>query len=211
MAVLYAATYPERTRALVLFHPIAIPDGGDEVDEDLRRLRQGWGTQEYMDELLQFASPTLYARGEQDRLWFANWERVSLSPAFAYALNRAHAETDLRPVLPAVRAPTLVLYRHGSPTEAHALEVAMRIDGARAVRISGTDYGFIFQSPEVGDVVERFVAGEAASVVPDSVLATLLFTDIVGSTESDSGIEFEERGERELKGVPGTWNVFAAR
>jgi len=325
MAVLYAATYPERTKALVLFHPIAIPDSGDDVDEDLRRLREGWGTQEYMDELLQFASPTLYARGEQDRLWFANWERVSLSPAFAYALNRAHSETDLRPVLPAVRAPTLVLYRHGSPTEAQALEVATRIDGARAVRISGSDYGFIFESPEIGDEVERFVAGEAAAVVPDSVLATLLFTDIVGSTEraaelgdrswrellgrhhslvrrelarfrgeekdtagdgffatfdgparaircaqavvesvggiglelragvhtgecevhdgklagiavsvgarvaalagggevlvtstvrdlvSGSGIEFEERGERELKGVPGSWNVFAAR
>jgi class 3 adenylate cyclase len=198
MAVLYAATYPERTRALVLFHPIAIPASGEDVDADLRRLREGWGTQEYMDELLQFASPTLYARGEQDRLWFANWERVSLSPAFAYALNRAHSETDLRPVLPAVRAPTVVLYRHRSPTEADALEVAKRIVGARALRVSGTDYGFIFQSPEVGDVVERFVAGEAAAAVPDSVLATLLFTDIVGSTERAA--ELGDRSWRELLG-----------
>ena len=325
MAVLFAATYPERTTALALFHPSAIPDTSPDRDEELRRLREGWGTQEYMDELLQSASPTLYARGEQDRLWFANWERVSLSPAFAYALNRAHAETDLRPVMPAVRAPTLILYRHGSPTEDQALEVAERIEGARAVCISGSDYSFIFHSPEVVDELGRFVAGETPSAVPDSVLATLLFTDIVGSTEraaelgdrswrellaqhhtlvrrelarfrgeekdtagdgffatfdgparaircaqavvegvggmglevragvhtgecelhdgklagiavsvgarvaalagagevlvtstvrdlvSGSGIEFEQRGERELKGVPGTWNVFAAR
>ena len=61
--------------------------------------------------------------------------------------------------------------------------MAERIEGARAVRISGSDYSFIFHSPEVGDELERFVAGETPSAVPDSVLATLLFTDIVGSTQ----------------------------
>ena len=196
MAVLYAATYPERTRALVLFHPAAIPEGGAELDEALGPLRDGWGKQEYMDELLQTACPTLYARGEKARLWFANWERVSLSPAFAYALNRAHAQTDLRPIMPAVRAPTLVLYRHESPTESEALEVAARIDGARSVRVSGSDYWGIFLSPEVIDELERFVAGETAPAVPDSVLATLLFTDIVGSTERAA--ELGDRAWREL-------------
>ena len=196
MAVLYAATYPERTRALVLFHPAAIPEGGAELDEALGPLRDGWGKQEYMDELLQTACPTLYARGEKARLWFANWERVSLSPAFAYALNRAHAQTDLRPIMPAVRAPTLVLYRHESPTESDALEVAARIDGARSVRVSGSDYWGIFLSPEVIDELERFVAGETAPAVPDSVLATLLFTDIVGSTERAA--ELGDRAWREL-------------
>jgi class 3 adenylate cyclase len=196
MAMLYGAAYPERTKALALFHPSATPDVSAELDEELRRLREGWGTQEYMDELLQFAGPTLYARGEQDRIWFANWERVSLSPAFAYALNRANAETDLRPIMPAVRAPTLVLYRHGSPLEDQALEVTARIEGARAVRISGTDYGFIFLSPEIGDELERFVAGETHSAIPDSVLATLLFTDIVGSTERAA--ELGDRAWREL-------------
>ena len=196
MAVLYAATYPERTRALVLFHPAAIPEGGAELDETLGPLRDGWGKQEYMDELLQTACPTLYARGEKARLWFANWERVSLSPAFAYALNRAHAQTDLRPIMPAVRAPTLVLYRHESPTESEAFEVAARIDGARSVRVSGSDYWGIFLSPEVIDELERFVAGETAPAVPDSVLATLLFTDIVGSTERAA--ELGDRAWREL-------------
>src|SRR5213076_2566568 len=84
--------------------------------------------------------------GSTARIEPAGWERMGLSPTFAYALNRAHAETDLRPIMPAVRAPTLVLYRHGSPTEEQALEVAARIEGARAVRVSGNDFAFIFQS-----------------------------------------------------------------
>jgi class 3 adenylate cyclase/pimeloyl-ACP methyl ester carboxylesterase len=196
MAVLYAATYPERTKALALFHPSAVPESSEDCEEELHRLREGWGTREFMDAMLQESCPTLYARGEEERLWFTNWERVSLSPAFAYALNRAHAETDLRPVLPAVRASTLVLYRHGWPAEHEALEVAERIEGARAVRVSGSDYWGIFLSPEIADEIERFAAGETAPAVPDSVLATLLFTDIVGSTERIA--ELGDRSWREL-------------
>jgi class 3 adenylate cyclase len=195
MAVLYAATYPERTRALVLFHPNAVPHSPDEIDEELRNLRDGWGTWEYMDELMRAACPVLYAKGEQDREWFANWERVGLSPTFAYALNRANMETDLRPIMPAVRSATLVLYRPGPPADP-ALDVAARIEGARVVRLSGTDHGFIFESPEVGDVIGRFVAGEAAPAVPDSVLTTVVFTDIVGSTERAA--QLGDRAWREL-------------
>ena len=121
---------------------------------------------------------------------------MSVSPAFAYALNRAHMETDLRPVMPAVRAPTLVLYRHDSPLAHESLEVAARIEGARAVRVSGSDYWGIFLSPEIVDEIEGFVAGETAPTVPDSVLATLLFTDIVGSTERAA--ELGDRSWREL-------------
>jgi class 3 adenylate cyclase/pimeloyl-ACP methyl ester carboxylesterase len=196
MAVLYAATHPERTKALALFHPAAAPESADRIDEDLRGLREGWGTQEYMDALLKRVCPTLYARGEEERLWFANWERVSLSPAFAYALNRAYQLTDLRPILAAVRVPTLVLYRHDSPWAHEPLEVAERIEGARAVRVSGSDFWGIFLSPEIVDEIERFVAGETVPTVPDSVLATLLFTDIVGSTERAA--ELGDRSWREL-------------
>ena len=197
MAVLYAATYPERTKALALFHPTAAPESADRIEDELRGLREGWGTREFMDSLLERACPTLYARGEEERLWFANWCRVSLSPAFAYALNRAYQETDLRPIMPAVRAPTLVLYRHRSLFGEHeALEVAARIEGARAVRVSGSDDWGMFLSPEIVDEVARFVAGEIERTVPDSVLATLLFTDIVGSTERAA--ELGDRSWREL-------------
>jgi pimeloyl-ACP methyl ester carboxylesterase len=60
MAVLYAATYPERTSALALFHPYVMPERSEDYEEELRRLREGWGTREFMDALLQEASPTLY-------------------------------------------------------------------------------------------------------------------------------------------------------
>jgi class 3 adenylate cyclase/pimeloyl-ACP methyl ester carboxylesterase len=183
LAALFAATYPERTRSLALFHPTLTPDEDPDADRVLADLRNRWGTTEFMDELLQSTSPTIYERGEDDRRWFANWERVSLSPAFAYALNRAHAESDLRPVLPAIRAPTLVFYRAGSPTAEQAHETTQMIPTASEVCVSGSDYWAIFLSPEIVDEVERLVAGETAPAIPDSILATLLFTDIVGSTQ----------------------------
>jgi class 3 adenylate cyclase/pimeloyl-ACP methyl ester carboxylesterase len=181
MATLFAATYPDRTRILVLFHPgWQGPFSDEEALRELRELRDGWGTQEYSDRLLEQRCPTL-AANEAHRGWFANFLRVGTSPEVAYALNRAFFETDLRDVLPAVRVPTLVLYR--APLESSSLDVASRIPGSRAMRVSGDDYFGIFLSPDVVDEVERFVAGEDAPAVPDSVLATVMFTDLVGSTE----------------------------
>jgi class 3 adenylate cyclase len=206
MAALFAATYPERTRALVLFHPMARGIGTEEreVQDDLSRVRDRWGEQAWCDELLRFGCPTLYA-SEEERRWFANWLRVGATPAVAYALNRAFYETDLHEVLPAVRVPTLVLYRQvhaveGDPTpsdtEREALDVAARIPGARAMRVSGGDYFGIFLSPDIGDEIERFVTGEEAPTVPESVLTTVMFTDLVGSTERASTLG--DRRWREL-------------
>ncbi|HSC51371.1 MAG TPA: adenylate/guanylate cyclase domain-containing protein [Gaiellaceae bacterium] len=203
MAVLYAATYPERTRALVLFHPVAHdPDLENPASlDELAALRDEWGTQEFADELLEEGAPSLYADPDE-REWFANWLRVGASPSVAYALNRAWFETDLRNVLPSVRVPTLVLYRQDTPldltrdAEEHARDVATQIRGARLLRVSGRDRFPIFLSTEIPDEVERFVAGEAVPEVPDTVLATVLFTDIVGSTEQAA--ELGDRRWREL-------------
>ncbi len=198
MATLYAATYPERTRALVLFHPTAVGDGTDsrEAQRGLSELREHWGTQAWCDEMLREGSPTLYAN-EEDRRWFANWLRVGASPSVAYALNRAYAETDLIDVLPAVRAPTLVLYRRGSfGEEEAALDIAGRIPAARAMRVSGEDHFAIFLSLDIAEEIERFVAGEQAPTVPESVLTTVMFTDLVGSTERASSLG--DHGWRDL-------------
>ena len=101
--------------ALALFHPVA----------------QGPGIADRaMQEELEEGCPTLYA-SEEDRRWMANWLRVGASPAVAYALNRAWYETDLRDLLPAVRVPTLVLYR--SISEDEALDVAARRSEERRV------------------------------------------------------------------------------
>ena len=197
MAAMYAATHPERTSALVLFQPVAHDPEGHTADAqaNLAELRERWGTQEYSDEILKETAPSLYT-DPAEREWFANWLRVGASPAVAYALNRAWFETDLRDVLPAVRVPTLVLYRPVMRMEEHAREVAGLIPAASVLRVSGMDYSEIFLSPEIPEEVERFVAGEVAPEVPDSVLATVLFTDIVGSTERAT--ELGDRAWREV-------------
>jgi class 3 adenylate cyclase/pimeloyl-ACP methyl ester carboxylesterase len=197
MATLYAATYPERTIALVVFQPSA--RGGhwespEEVEEELRELREQWGTQEWCDELLRQLAPTL-AESEEDREWFANWLRVGASPSVAYALNRAFYDTDLSDVLPAVRVPTLVLHR-GALSELEALGFAEHITLAQAVRVAGEDYLGIYLSPEIVDEIESFVAGDHPPVVPSTVLTTVLFTDIVGSTERAR--ELGDRAWRQL-------------
>jgi class 3 adenylate cyclase len=189
MAAMYAATYPERTRALVLFHPAPDFAPAETAQAELADLRERWGTREFSDELLRTGNPSLYER-EEDRELFANELRIGASPAVAYALNRAFLETDLSAVLPAVRSPTLVLYRSGGQFEEEekSLEYAGHIPGARAMRVSGTDYLGIFLSLDIVDEIEHFLAGEPAAEVPESVLTTVLFTDLVGSTERASAL-----------------------
>jgi class 3 adenylate cyclase len=195
MASLFAATYPERARALVLFHP-GWERGGETDEDELRALsevRERWGTQEYADRLIAIGAPSL-AADEQYRRWFTNSLRVGASPEVAYALNRAFYETDLMDVLPAVRVPTLVLYRE--PFESSALYVTSRIPNARAMRLSGHDYLEVYSSPEAVDEIEQFVAGEEPPAVPDSVLAAVMFTDLIGSTERAAALG--DRGWRDL-------------
>jgi class 3 adenylate cyclase len=190
MACLFAATYPERTSALVLFQPWSRGTGDDPAEawwsseeewkRDLADLRERWGTQEFSDELLAQIAPTLVVN-EDDRAWFANWARVGASPAAAYALNRIFAETDLREVLPAVRVPTLLLYR-GDAQEGHARTVQKRIPDARLVRVPGDDTWGLFLSPEIPGEIERFLSAPEKAPEPDRALVTVLFTDLVGAT-----------------------------
>jgi class 3 adenylate cyclase/pimeloyl-ACP methyl ester carboxylesterase len=182
MATLFAATYPESTIALALFHPSLIEYLDPRYLEELPSIRERWGTQELSDEILNETCPTLAATPE-GRAWFANWLRVGASPAMGYELNRAFMETDMGEVYGAVRVPTLVLYRDTPLASVEALGAAAQIPTAQAVCVSGQDYWGIFLSPDVVDELERLVAGHPAPMVPESVLTTLLFTDIVGSSE----------------------------
>jgi class 3 adenylate cyclase len=199
MATLFTASYPERARALIVFHPSVYPAVVDEaMQRELAELREGWGTREYADALLAYGAPSDVGN-EEAMEWFANSMRVGASPAVAYALNRAFFETDLREILPAVRTPTLVLYREHTapdPTPEEALEYASRVPGARALRLPGRDYFDLYRSPEAVEEIERFVAGEEVPEPGDSVLATIMFTDIVGSTERAA--ELGDRAWRDL-------------
>jgi class 3 adenylate cyclase len=125
--------------------------------------------------------PTLL-RSEADRVWFANWLRVGASPEIGYALNVTYANSDVTDVLPTIGVPTLVLVRGRLAKDQGAAEVADLIPGARLVELAGSDYWGVFLSPEIVDEVEAFVATLGAEAEPETVLATILFTDIVGST-----------------------------
>ena len=200
MATLFAATYPEETAALALFHPplLSVADVDRPDEAMLLDIRERWGTRELCDEIVELVCPTL-AASEEGRRWFANWLRVGASPAMGYELNRAFAETDLSEVYAAVRTPTLVLYRDTLESATDAEEsrgVAALIPQARAMRVSGSDYWGVFLSPEIVDELERLSAGEAAPAIPESVLTTLLFTDIVGS--SRLAAEVGDRAWRDL-------------
>jgi class 3 adenylate cyclase len=196
MAALYAASYPEATEALVLFQFSAYFEGGSEspywraAREQLRR----WGTQEFADQLLAEGSPTLL-RSAADRLWFANSLRVGASPEIGLALNMAFADSDLREVLPSIRVPTLLLSR-GEVARPNSEDAVRRIPDARLVQLAGSDYAEVFLSPELVDEVEAFVATLGAPAEPESVLATILFTDLVGSTATAA--ELGDRRWREL-------------
>jgi len=187
MAALYAATYPERTAALALFHPRAFGHGLEDPDgiAALADLRDRWGSDAMSDDIMRDGFPSLF-QSEEERRWFANYLRIGASPAVAYALNRAFEETDLRDVLPAVRVPTVVLHRTSDRN--NALDVAARIPSSQTMLVSGDDYLEIHLSPEITDLVAEFVCGQAAPDVPDSVLATIMFTDIVASTKSAASL-----------------------
>jgi class 3 adenylate cyclase len=188
MACLFAATYPERTAALVLFQPaVTAGHGGHPKPPDrdafLRmaaEVRDRWGEREFCDELLAREAPSL-AADAAERAWFADWCRLSASPSMAYALMRAYYDTDLTNVLPAIHVPTLVLHR-GASSALPARDVGERLRDVRLVAIPGEDAWGMFLSPEIPDEIERFVTGAPAAEEPDRVLATLLFTDLVESS-----------------------------
>jgi class 3 adenylate cyclase len=193
IALLFAATYPERTSAIVLYDPTArglwAPDypwaaTEEEWRRELREIGDRWGDREYLVERAQKLAP--YGAQNAEWLeWFVWYQRRSASPAEAVAFHRMAMEGDVREVLPAVRAPTLVLHRVAMRDE--AAYVADRISGARRIEVEGLHDWFSWADPERNAVLlgqtNAFLDGLAETPVPDRVLATIMFTDIVGSTE----------------------------
>jgi class 3 adenylate cyclase len=181
---LFAATYPERTEALVLVntparvveaedYPYGMPQ--DEWWAELRAVRELWGTRDYHEMQAREIDP----EADQEFIeWFVTCQRFCASPGAALTFFRVYGETDLRELLPTIRVPTLVLFR---PTDrAQMVDVAARIDGARALEVARPGFKAF---EDVTREVEAFLSGTHVEAVPDTVLATVLFTDIVGSTE----------------------------
>jgi pimeloyl-ACP methyl ester carboxylesterase len=190
MGMLFAATYPERTNTLILIeanartlwgedYPFGAPP--DLVEQFAQRAEQDWGTGANVAAL----APSR-AGDEAFCRWFARSERVSLSPATWGAMIRWFVNLDMRSVLPTIRVPTLVMRREDSqlaPVE-HGRYLAEHIPDARLVVVPGTDLLFFTQgADEIVDHIEEFITGAPPVRETDRALATVLFTDIVGSTD----------------------------
>ncbi len=213
MAMLFAATYPGETSALVLADSCARQfDEADRpssfsVDEQrlsLDRVEERWGTGATLD----FLAPSL-AGDQRFRRWYGRYERLSLGPRMVRAVVAADFDNDLRAVLPAIRVPTLVLHRVGNRfiSVNHGRYLAEHIAGARFVELPGEDHLFHAGDTEVmlGEV-EEFLTGVRSVPEIDRVLATVLFTDIVGSTERAAAL-----GDRAWRELLDTHHAIARR
>ncbi len=210
MTLLFTASYPERTAGAVLFgcrasyvatddYPWAFTS--EERAEVIREEAATAGTDEWLNGYLEFFAPSL-AADEEVRRWWRRLVLTSASPGAAVALWRMNAEIDARHTLASIRVPTLVLYRvEDGDYPDQAKYIADRIAGAELVGLPGKDHGY-FDDPEpIAREVKRFLSGiwergEWDVVEADRVLATVLFTDIVGSTEKASTLG--DRAWREL-------------
>jgi class 3 adenylate cyclase/pimeloyl-ACP methyl ester carboxylesterase len=187
----FAATHPDRLAGLVLFNspptwkrtsetPWARTE--EQLEESFRWTQSNLGNGSWS----RRANPSI-AGDERELRWFARYERLAMAPGALYSEARRFAETDLRGVLPSIQVPTLVLHRTDAPEERvdSGRYLGAHIPGARFVELPGADY-----FPWVGDQepvireVDRFLkAIDEEQAFLERVLATVLFTDIVGSTE----------------------------
>jgi class 3 adenylate cyclase len=181
---LFAATYPERTEALVLVNTPArvvkaddYPWGvtEDEWHAELRRIRERWGAREYFEEQARSIDP---AADDEFIDWYVTCQRFCASPGAALTFFRVYGETDLREMLPTIRVPTLVLYAREARDQ--MLDLADRVKDAQALELAGEGFGS-FEG--LTREVEVFPSRASSDQLRDTVLATVLFTDIVGSTE----------------------------
>jgi class 3 adenylate cyclase len=201
MCLLFAATYPERTLGLVLYNPVARGSWAPDYPwatpaEDWRRMVEEvsavWGTHAQAEAFLRAMAPT---RADDPGFVAAEARmlRLAASPGAAATIQRMAADVDVRDVLGAIRVPTLVANMPATREEAQY--VASRIPGARRVEVDGPDFLVTLQTETLLPEVERFVRG-LGKREPETVLATVLFTDIVGSTERLS--QLGDAGWREL-------------
>lgn len=204
IAALFAATYPERTLGLVLYDPQAkgrqSPDypwgrSDEQWRRWLREVAEGWGTSEFFERYLREYSPTI-AKRDDVRRWFVRHMRQSASPGAAVAFQRMQMEGDVSDVLPAIRVPALVLHRERSADCARY--VTSRIPGAVSREIPDLVDGYSWATPEANEFVleetKWFLQRLGEPAEPERTLATILFTDIVGSTQRAA-----EMGDAEWK------------
>ncbi len=190
MCALFAATYPERTSALIMHGCYAKWIKSPEYPWAPTReqheavsvaFEQNWGTPIG----LEVIGPSV-ANDEHCRNWWTRNLRMGASPSSAIALYRMNIEIDIRSVLTSIRVPTLILHREGDRLikVENSRYMATRIPDAKYVELKGVDHlPFIGDFETVLAEIEEFLTGARPVVSIDRVLSTVLFADIVGSTE----------------------------
>jgi class 3 adenylate cyclase len=190
MAMMFAATYPQRTRALVLVntfakmlraddYPIGMPE--EAAERFLEIWERSWGT----GVVLELSAPSVAGDPEMQR-WVGRYMRLSAPPAASTRMYRWVLQVDVRSVLPSIQAPTLILHRgenrhYRAPMGRYLAE---HIPGAKYVELRGTDWYPPFVNAEpVLDEIQEFLTGARPVSAQDRILATVMFTDIVGSTD----------------------------
>ncbi len=197
MACMFAATHPDRVRSLIIWGAQAKWTASDdhpwgqtreENDELLAGLKEGWPSVAYITGwgagLGEDADPALIDT-------MMRYMRAAASPSAVYAYEQMNFEIDTRPILPSIRVPTLVMNRKGDPVAraAAARDMASRIPGARYLELPGDTHSLMIFEPEaVLAEIEEFVTGVRPVIVTDRILATVLFIDLVGSTEKASSL-----------------------
>jgi pimeloyl-ACP methyl ester carboxylesterase len=207
MCALFAATYPERTTALIMMGSYArrlwAPDypwgvRPEEWAEFVEGTVRGWGGPVGVEaRVASMASETRF------REWWARLLRLSASPGANRALLTMIAEIDVRHVLPVIRVPTLIIHNAAErliPVEASRY-LAERISGARYVELAGVDHvPFGDNAEAILDETEEFLTGIRRGPEPDRILATVMFTDVVDATRNAA-----ELGDRRWKDLLGAY------
>jgi class 3 adenylate cyclase len=192
MSLLYTATYPDRTSALVLYGSYAkrswAPDypfgwKDEQWQTVLDDIEYHWGSPQSLN--IAMRAPSI-AGDPHTAERIASYYRASASPGAAGAILRMNREIDVRIVLPATRVPTLILHRTAEHVidVGHARYMAQHIPGAKLIELAGEDHlPWLGDRDTVLNEVEKFLTGKHQVLEPERVLATVLFTDIQGSTE----------------------------
>ncbi len=188
LSCLFAATYPERTAGLILYDGVivGIEAENSPVDSSWRATANAvrdtidrWGEGDTVD----WVAPSLAVSGIERRFW-GTFERASMSPGMARSLWKAIQHADVRPVLPTITSPTLVLHHADSAIPSFQGTMAAElIPGARYLELPGCDHLPGAGDPEaIAAEIEEFLTGSRGGGSQDRVLATVMFTDIVDST-----------------------------
>lgn len=189
MCALFAATYPERTSALIIYGSYAkrIWDPEypwaptpEEREEVYKEVEKGWGGPVGIESVAPSAM-----NDERFKNWWATYLRRSASPGDAVALLKMNTNIDIRNILPAIQVPALILHRTADKDMKveEARFMASKIPGANLVELEGTDHlPWVGDYQKLLDEVEIFLTGELKQAETERMLATFLFTDIVGST-----------------------------